>query len=299
MENKDSLKGIIYALAAFSFWGLIPIFWKQIVGVDAFELLGHRMIWGGLMLGLILALSSGKKSLTIGWKKNNRKVLIASGLCIGFNWIIFIWAVQNKHIVEVSLGYFINPLVNVLFGVVFLKEKLRHLQWGAVGIAIIGISFLVYQGAGSPWISISLAGTFALYGLLRKFVKLSSSEGLFFEMSLVTLLYIPYLVFLYRQEQLVFLQLDGLTQLLVFLTGAVTIFPLFCFGNAVKGLRLSTLGIIQYLVPSLHLIIGVVLYKEVFTSSHVITFACIWTALLIYSVEGFYNMRKKAVESSS
>jgi chloramphenicol-sensitive protein RarD len=288
-------KGIIYAILAYGLWGFLPIYWKTIQEVPAPQILSHRIIWSFIFLVVIISLRKDWQAFSSAIR--SRKTFIIFGLAavlIGVNWLTYIWAVNAGFIVETSLGYFINPLINVLFGVIFLKEKLRPLQWVPIGLAFVGVLYLTLNYGALPWIALLLASTFALYGLIKKTAPLNSLHGVSLETGL---LFLPALLFLLLTEG----QGNGslghtgwFTGVLLVFTGVVTALPLLLFANAARRINLSTLGFLQYLAPTLQFLIGVVLYGEPLTTTRLIGFIIIWIALILYSLENVY-VRRKAV----
>jgi chloramphenicol-sensitive protein RarD len=276
-------KGLFAAFFCFFFWGIIPLYWKQFVDPNPLELLCHRIVWGFVFL-LCYLLIRGRGAAILDTLRDRRvlRLLIAPALVIGLNWFIFAYAVVTRHIVEASLGYFINPLFNILLGVFFLGEKLKTRHWLAISLATIGVLFFLPQGNLTLWISLSLALTFALYGLLRKQILIVAELGLFIEL----LMMLGPALFLIGLEMkhgnFHFLQQSFSMQLLFISTGLITIVPLTIFVNAAKRIHLSELGMVQYITPSLQLIMGVLVYQEPFQKNHKIAFSLIWMAIIIY-----------------
>jgi len=290
----NSRIGLISAYAAFIYWGFVTIYWRQIDGFAPDIVLASRMILSFLTIGLYFIFS--KKFNEIREVIQNKKqvgAIMICGLLLLINWSTFFYAIFYQHIIESSLGYFINPLVSVFLGVFVLKETLRFWQWTAIGIAFIGIIFLISQGVGSPWISLVLAGTFALYGLVRKMTPFPTMVGLLGETLFMSFPALAYLVYKSTQGLIPF-GVPSLGQHLYLLSsGLGTIIPLVLFGIAVKNLKLSTVGLIQYLAPTLQLLVGVLMYKESFTQTHLLAFTCIWIALIIYSIEGLVVIKSQ------
>lgn len=285
--------GMLAAILAYTLWGLLPVYWKLIQHIPAAEILAHRIVWSFILLAVILAVRDYgrrmKKSLS------HRQTLLAfagSGTLLAINWLTYIWAVNSGFIVEASLGYYINPLVNVVLGVLFLKERLRPWQWLAVGLALAGVAYLTFNYGRFPWISLTLAGTFGLYGLLRKTATLGSLEGLSVEMALLILPALGYLAYLHADASGAFGETASTTLLLV-LTGAATATPLLLFAYGARKVPLSTIGILQYIAPSMQLVLGVVVYGEPFPRARFVGFLCIWIALLIYTTETVLRFRKR------
>ncbi|MBE9012004.1 EamA family transporter RarD [Pseudanabaenaceae cyanobacterium LEGE 13415] len=282
--QSASKSGAIYAVLAYSAWGLFPIYWKFLTQVPAVELVCHRIIWSMLLLmGLLVAQRRISEFLQL-WKSpaSIASLLLTTTLIAG-NWCIYIYGVNTGHIVETSLGYYINPLVTVLLGSVILREKLSFPKKIAVLLAAIAVFNFIWNFGQVPWIAIALAFSFALYGLFRKLIKVTPIVGLTVETLLATpiaLLYIGYGAATGTGSFGSSLQVN----LLLIGCGIVTAFPLLWFNNAAKRLQLSTLGFFQYLAPSLQLLIGVALYREPFTAIHAVTFGLIWSAIAIYSI---------------
>ncbi|MCA9996464.1 MAG: EamA family transporter RarD [Anaerolineales bacterium] len=286
-------KGVGYALAAYLFWGFLPIYWKFLHHVPAQEILMHRITWSFVFLLLVLLY---KRSWGwLGALRDWRVVLtfLTSSSLLSLNWGLYIWAVNAGYIVETSLGYFINPLVNVLLGMLFLQERLRPGQLVAVAFAVAGVGYLTISYGALPWISLTLAFTFGIYGLLRKTAKLDALAGLSLETALLFLPAAGYLVWLQVNKTAVFLHTDPITNLLLMLTGVVTAVPLIGFAFSARQVPLSTMGILQYVTPTLQFLIGVFLYHEPFTHDRLIGFSIIWVALAIYSVELIINGRRR------
>lgn len=287
-------KGVLAALTAYTLWGFFPIYWKTIKVVPAYEILCHRIIWSLLFLITLLLLTKRWKWLKpLSLKPKLILPFVGSGFILASNWLIYIWAVNSGFIVESSLGYFINPLVNVLLGVIFLKERLRGVQWLSISIAGAGVLYLTFLYGQFPWIALALASSFGFYGLLRKTASLSSLEGLSLEMSI---LFLPALLFVfYLESQGIgsFLEGSVIVKTLLPVSGLVTSIPLLFFAFGARNVTLTTLGLLQYVAPSLQLMVGVFIYQESFPKVRMIGFLFIWIALLIYSAEGIWVVRKR------
>lgn len=296
--DRDALVGSLYALAAFSFWGLIPLYFKAVGHVPADQILAHRMIWSAVLLAGMIALL--RRWPLVGTVLRDRRqilILIVTTLLMAGNWFTFIWAVEAGRVLEISLGYYINPLVSVLLGTVFLRERLTSWQAAAAALACLGVGVLAVEARGFPWVSLVLALSFGIYGLLRKVAPVRPIEGLFVETAMMTPFALAYLIYLDAQGSGVFLRLDLGTDGLLLLAGVATAAPLIWFTSAARRLRLSTVGFFQYIAPSGHFLLAVFLFGEPFTDTHMITFACIWSALAIYSVSSL-RRRKPAGETA-
>jgi chloramphenicol-sensitive protein RarD len=271
--------GILYAVLAYGIWGIFPIYWKLLGAVPALEILSHRVIWSGFLLLAIVALQKRQQDLAKLFYTKQWLPLFGSATILAFNWGLYIYGVNSDRVVETSLGYFINPLVNVLLGVIILRERLFWGQWLAVILAGIGVSYSVFSVGQVPWIALGLAFSFGFYGLSRKLIPVPPSLGLTVETCLLTPVALIYLAWQDGQQ---FGQSEFVTLLLIG-CGIVTSVPLFCFSSAAQILQLSTMGFFQYIAPSLQLMLGVWLYHEPFTKTHAIAFGFIWAALALYS----------------
>lgn len=281
-------KGIVYAMLAYLAWGFLPLYWKALGEVPAWEILGHRVLWSAVFLLLVLTATRQIKSFRHALKdgRTTRLVLLSS-VMISCNWLIFIWAVNNGHMVETSLGYYMNPLLNVILGVVFLKERLHPGQWAAIVLAFAGVVIVTIEHGRLPWISLVLACTFAIYGLLKKKANLDSTIGLAWETSFVTPIAAGYLLVLQMTGNAGTSSI-GLAQWgLLLLAGAATVMPLFWFAQAAKLLPLSTIGFVQYIAPTITLALGVLVYKESFDTARWISFGLIWSALVVYTASSY------------
>ena len=279
-------RGIAYASAAYLLWGVFPVYFKALQGVAPLEILGHRIVWS-LMVCAVLLLLLRRLQWLADLRRQPRVLLwfAASSVLVAANWFVYIWAVSASRVVDASLGYFINPLVNVLIGAAFLHERLRSAQWVAVGVAAIGVSWLTWQAGAVPWIGLLLALSFGLYGLLRKTAALGAIEGLTLETVLLTPIAAAYLLWLVQTGQSGFVDGDAATRLLLAAAGPVTAVPLLLFAAGARRIPFSTLGLLQYLGPSLQLLIGVWLYHEPF-AERAPGYVLIWIALAVFSVEG-------------
>lgn len=286
-------QGAWYAVGAYVLWGVLPIYWKQLHNIPAVEMIGHRIFWSFITVCLIL-----------GWRKNwgnFLKIIIkpsvllpyaTASLLIGINWLIFIWAVNSDFIIETSLGYFINPLISVLLGVVILKERLRNWQWFPVILAASGVIFTTLAYGKFPWISLSLALSFGLYGLVKKTAPLNSLYGLTIESGFLLIPSLIYLISLQFSGDAAFLHTGIQTDLLIILSGIVTTIPLLLFASATQKISLSLIGILQYIAPTLQFLIGVFIYREAITQIQLFGFGMVWIALIFFALEGLVFGRR-------
>jgi chloramphenicol-sensitive protein RarD len=286
-EDRSALMA---GFAAFITWGLIPIYWKLLKTVPADEIIAHRFVWTTVFLVLLLTWQRRWPELREA-VRSRRTILycLASGLAVSINWLVFIWAVNIDRVVETSLGYFMTPLVNVLFGAIFLRERLTRWQLISVLLALVGVLNLTVGYGKFPWIAIVLCVSFGVYGLLRKKSGTRPIPGLFLETTLLTPLAILYLLRLQGTGGLIFGPAHWSLALILVTTGVVTGLPLVWFGHAARHLRLTTLGFLQYISPIGSFLLGVFLYHEPFTHNHLITFSLIWAALAIFTADAVHR----------
>lgn len=291
MHITSARMGTGLALAAYIWWGLAPIYFKLMHQVNPLEILAHRVVWSCLLLAALLSLLGyWPKFIALIKQPKALGILLITSLLIGLNWLVFIWAVNNDQMVEASLGYFINPLISILLGRIFLQESLRPLQLFAVVLAALGLIIQLIAFANFSWVSLILANTFAFYGLLRKQLQADAFSGLLVE---TLILLLPAALFLIVSDSVssnLLANSLGLN-LALMAAGVITTVPLLLFAGAVKHLSLTSLGFIQYLAPSLMLVMGVVIYKEAFTLDKALVFICIWLALAIYSLDALRNRK--------
>lgn len=288
--------GLVATLAAFSIWGLTPLYFRLIDSVRPDEIIAHRVVWSVVFLGVLLIFLH--RSRVIGHVAVNGRILRAlciSGLLIATNWLVFVYAVNTERILSTSLGYFINPLVSVLFGMMFFRETLNLIQTVAVVIAAIGTLYMTFQVGHFPWIALALAVSFALYGVVRKKTDVGPMVGLFWETLLASPLALVWLWILAARGQLVFSPEDGMFTMLLVGTGLVTLVPLVLFAAGVRRLPLSTVGLLQYLAPSMTFCLAVFFFNEPFTMDHAITFGCVWLALILFSGSGWVRYRRARI----
>ena len=295
--------GVIMATSSFFMWGLLPIYWKQLESVPAYEISAHRMVWSLLVTLVLLGLLGQFKGFVSLFRQARLCLyFLLTASILAVNWFIYIWAVNSGFIIEASLGYYINPLVSVCFGVAFLKEKMRPLQWFSVCLAGLGVGYLTWLYGAFPWIALSLAVTFASYGLLRKIASVPALEGLCLETSMLFIPALLFLVFLDVQDSGAFWRGPVSETWFLAGTGIATTAPLLCFCIAARRIPLYVIGLLQYLAPTINLLVGIYIYGERFPFERVVGFAIIWLALLVFIGEGLtrqMRIRKAGVSLES
>jgi chloramphenicol-sensitive protein RarD len=288
MSSGARDRGLWYGLGAYAIWGLFPIYWKLIESVPSGQIIAHRIVWSFLLLACI-RMATFRRRLPRERLMGSRRVVglyTVAAMLIAVNWFVYVWAVNHDFILETSLGYFITPLVNVLLGVVILRERLRTLQWVAIALAATGVGYLAIVYGDVPWIAIGLASTFGTYGLVKKKAPLGSVAGLTLETGL---LFLPALVYLAVAETGgtgPFLRAPGSMRFLIAAAGPVTTLPLVLFAAAVQRIPLSAIGILQFIAPTIQFALGVLVYKEPFSHQQLIGFAFVWSAVIVFAAEG-------------
>jgi chloramphenicol-sensitive protein RarD len=294
--NRTLPTGAWYALGAYAFWGLLPIYFKALQQVAPLQIVAHRVIWSWvLLLGWLL--------LSAQWRAFRRRALdplvlrtyVVAGLLIAVNWLVYVWAVNNGFLVETSLGYFINPLVSVVLGVLVLGERLRPWQWAAVALAAAGVLYLSWSYGALPWIALTLALSFGLYGLVKKRGTLGAVHGLTLETAVLLPPAGAYLGYLHVAGEAAFLHLGPGTDLLLIAAGLITITPLLLFAAAARRIPLWLVGMLQYIAPTLQLALGVLIYGEPFTAVQLTGFGLVWAALALFSIDGLRARRAPPV----
>lgn len=293
-SNDQTMLGGAAALVAFSIWGVFPLYFKAVSHIPAFEVLAHRIVWTVAFLGLLILILGRLNNLRAVFRdKKMLGTLLLSSLLVSTNWLVFIWAVAHDRVLESSLGYFINPLVNVALGMIFLKERLSLWQMLAVGLSIIGVGNLVLGHGAVPWVALTVSITFGFYGLVRKVAVVDAYTGLFVETTLILPPVLAYLVFVGFEGTGAFNLGDIKMTGLLMMAGLMTAAPLVLFAVAAKRLKLSTVGFFQYIAPTGHFLLAVFLYNEPFTDAHKITFGMIWLALAIYSIDSLIGHKRR------
>ncbi|MDQ3140517.1 MAG: EamA family transporter RarD [Pseudomonadota bacterium] len=298
-DQARTRTGLLLGLGAYLLWGVLPLYFRAIAHVDPAEIVAHRIIWSLIFLGALATLL--RRWPAIRAAVVNRKLLLTltlTAVLIGVNWLVYIWAVLNGHVLAGSLGYYLNPLVNVLLGVVLLKEKLSRAQLFAVALAAAGVAILAFGAGSGLWISLTLACSFATYGFLRKVAPVESLEGLAIETVILAPVALLWILWLTAQGQ-GGLGIDPQTTLLLVLAGAITAIPLLLFTAAAKRLPYSTLGFLQYIAPSIQFLLAITVFDETLTTAHIVCFAAIWSALVIFAIEGVRLGRASARERAA
>ncbi len=286
-------QGVFFALAAYSFWGFAPIYFKSVQQVPAFEILAHRIIWAFILVFILIVVLKRLNRLKpiIRSPKMMFRLTVATCL-LGGNWFLFIWAVNANHMLDASLGYYINPLLNVAIGMAFFQEKMRRLQLFAIGLAIVGVGIQVVTFGSVPWVALALASSFAIYGAIRKRLPVDSISGLWLETTLLVPVMLGYLLFFADSPSADMTANSWQLNVLLMAAGLVTTIPLLCFTAAAQRIRYATLGFFQYIAPSLMFILAVNLYDEPLAESKLITFVIIWSALALYTFDSVIQRQR-------
>ena len=292
-QRESQREGVITALIAYVLWGVFPVYFKLVQAVPPTEVLVHRIVWAVPFGALILHVRSQWPEVRAVFTSPSTLFWLAlAALAISVNWFIYIWAVQQEEVLQASLGYYINPLVYVLVGVLFLKERLRRPQVISVLLAAIGVAYLTIKGGQFPLVAVSLALLFTLYGVIRKQVAVGAMPGLFIETLLLFPFAFAWLGWLTIQQQVEFAHGEPSTSFLLVVAGPLTVVPLLLFAIAARRLTLTVIGFMQFIAPTLQFIVGL-LYGEVLTPAHVVCFGCIWAAVAIFSVDAYYQQKRK------
>ena len=295
MVDKNVRQGVLCALGAYVFWGVIPVYFKAVESVSPLEILAHRVVWSVVLLfAIIFYARLWGKLLAVLSDSRTIKLLISSSLFVSANWLIFIWAISNNRILETSLGYFINPLVSVFFATIFLGERLRPVQLLAIFIAFCGVLNQLISFGSLPLVAIGLAVSFAFYGLIRKKISIDPIIGLCVETSLLLPVALAYLFWLNSQGEMSFMYSGKINTGLLLLAGIVTAFPLVLFAAAANRLSLTSLGIFQYVAPSISFILAVFIYHEPFGLTQIVTFSLIWIAVCLFCYEAIRFQRSNS-----
>ncbi len=293
--------GVLYGALAFTLWGFLPLYWKLLRSVPSDQILAHRILWSFVFVTGLLAWRGELSKLRDVLKdRKSTKMVLLSAAFITANWGIYIWSVNADHLVEASMGYYINPLIVTTLGMTVLKERLNRLQYVALAFAAVGVAYMTVQYGRFPWIAVSLAVSFALYGLFKKLINVESTVGLALETMVLTPLTLVYILYGCFRGNSALMVASWSTLVLLLLSGVITALPLLWFGMGAKRVRLSTIGFLQYISPTIQLVLGVLIYKEPFSAAHLISFGFIWIALLLYSISntGLVKKGKPATEKA-
>lgn len=285
-------KGIVLTALSYLAWGFFPLYFKLLTEVPSLQILGHRIFWSFIFMSIILLARREWTPLFAKLTRRTALVYFIAGVLLAVNWGTYVWAVNSGHVVEASLGYFINPLVSVLLGTIFLREKLRLSQWVPIAITAVGVIYLTFALGVVPWISLILAFTFGLYGLVKKVAPFKPQEGLFLETAMIVPPTIVYLVICEVQGTGAFLHVSSNLNLLLMLSGILTAIPLLTFAAGARTVPLVTIGLLQYIAPTIQFLIGVLVYNEPFSTTNAIGFSIIWAALILFSVESLIHHRR-------
>lgn len=285
-------QGILFGIGAYALWGFFPIYWKLLHHVAALQLLGNRIVWSFLLLAVVVLIRKQWPDFRASaLSAKTLRIYAIAAVLISINWLMYVWAVNAGYIVETSLGYFMNPLLSMLLGVVFLRERLRKFQWVPVALAAAGVAYLTFVYGRPPWIALVLAFSFGLYGLVKKVAPLGSQYGLTLETGILFLPALGFLAYADFWGSGALLHVDLKTDLLLIGGGLITIIPLLMFASAARRLPLTVIGILQYFAPMVQFLLGVFVYKEAFDRSRMIGFGLVWAALVIFTVEGYLAYR--------
>lgn len=294
---SEEKKGILDALLAYMIWGVFPLYWKMLEHVDSIEILLGRVIWSFVFTIIFIVVIRQRKKLLSDlhylWAHKTQFLsLAAASFVIAINWYIYIYAVTHNHVLDSSMGYYINPLISVLFGMLIFKEKLSRTQLFSVAIALVGVAVMAINYGKVPWIALLLAMSFAVYGVLKKKIVLDATRGLAIETMFILPFALGYYIYLFNNHSMSFLHVNMKTDLLMIVSGIITAIPLILFAKGAQRIPLYLLGFIQYVAPTIVLFLGVLLYKEPFTPVELAAFTCIWVALIIFSFSKIFEARK-------
>jgi len=290
---KQNTQGIIYVTLAYVTWGILPLFWKQLNTISAVEILAHRILWSSVFTMVLSLLKKRAYLRKYFFTPKSLVRLAVTGMLVSINWGVFIYAVNSGQIVEVSLGYFINPLVSIVLGMIFLGEKLNHIQLVAFLLAMVGVTYLTVNYGHFPWIAILLALTFGVYGLLKKKMNYDSMSALTVETTLIAPIALGYLVFGASEAGTSIVTQHFSVAVLLVLAGVVTALPLYWFGTATVKIPLYSIGFFQYIAPMINLFIGIYIYHEAFSAIHAVAFSFIWAGLALYIGDMMIKLRRK------
>ena len=295
IKNTDqNLAGIFYALSAYILWGLLPLYWKLLEEVPAIEVLAHRILWSFILMSLVVFLTGGWKTLTpVLLDKKKLTLIFLCGFIVSLNWFTYIYAVNSGFVIEASMGYYINPLVVVLLGVTVFREKLGRWQLTALILATLGVLIITVQYGRIPWIALLLAGTFATYGLIKKIIRINPVSGLALETFIVMPFALLYIINLENTGFGAFGTVPVATKFVLAGAGLITAAPLFLFAQGIERTTFSMIGFLQYIAPTLTLFLGIFIFREHFSLSHLVSFCLIWIALIIFTLANVGVLKPK------
>ncbi len=290
-------KGVLYAIGAYVMWGLFPLYWTQLETISALQLIGHRIGWSFILLFIVILVTRQWGSFRrAAMDAKTVRIYLAAAVLISVNWFTYVWAVTHGFVVETSLGYYINPLFSVLLGVTIFHERLRPIQWAPIGLAALGVLYLTFTYGALPWIALTLAFTFGLYGMVKKTAPLGSLYGLTLETGLLFIPALAYLIGCELAGQGAFLHSGAKADWMMVGAGLVTTVPLLLFASAAPRVPLTMIGILQYINPTMQFLLGVFLYKEPFPHDRLIGFGLVWAGLILFWAEGLYARRNLSPE---
>lgn len=296
IENK----GLLYGIGAYLMWGFFPLYFKLLDTIPALQIVAHRILWSFLLLTLVIGMRHEWQDMQkVARSGKNLLIYLLAALLLACNWLVYVWAVNAGHVVEASLGYFINPLVNMALGVLLLRERLRPFQWLPVGLAALGVLYLTLEFGQLPWIALALAFSFGFYGLVKKVAPLGSLYGLTLETALLFLPALAYLLLAQSQGVGAFGNLGWGISLLITLSGLVTTLPLLLFASAARSLPLSMMGLLQYVAPTCQFLLGILVFKEPFSPAQLVGFSLVWLGLILFTAESFWVRGRLAAKAVS
>jgi len=296
IENK----GLLYGIGAYLMWGFFPLYFKLLDTIPALQIVAHRILWSFLLLTLVIGMRHEWQDMQkVARSGKNLLIYLLAALLLACNWLVYVWAVNAGHVVEASLGYFINPLVNMALGVLLLRERLRPFQWLPVGLAALGVLYLTLEFGQLPWIALALAFSFGFYGLVKKVAPLGSLYGLTLETALLFLPALAYLLLAQSQGVGAFGNLGWGMSLLITLSGLVTTLPLLLFASAARSLPLSMMGLLQYVAPTCQFLLGILVFKEPFSPAQLVGFSLVWLGLILFTAESFWVRGRLAAKAVS
>jgi chloramphenicol-sensitive protein RarD len=288
-------RGVWLGIGAYAIWGLFPLYWHWLYGVPALQIVAHRIVWSFAVLAVaVIATRQWRAFRSAALQARTIRIYGVAAVLLTINWLTYVWSVNAGYVIESSLGYFINPLLSVLLGVIILHERLRRTQWIAVGLAAAGVIYLTFAYGSLPWIALTLAFSFGMYGLVKKTAPLGALHGLTLETGVLFVPMLLYLILADANGQGAFLHTGAVATVLLIGAGPVTVIPLLMFASAVRRIPLSLAGILQYITPTLQFLIGVLIFGEAFTRTEFVGFGLVWLAVLVFTTENFVTWRKSA-----